>query len=113
MYDITQEYVGIAFIDSQGFGSECGVALARLCNQQKRPAFDYTGGYVPVYKAHLANLTDCDASGVAIGLKVSIILPNFHLLYLDNMIILFKVVLLILRVRVQSVTNSNSSKRGI
>ena len=65
--NITQEYVGIAFIDSQGFGSECGVALARLCNQQKRPAFDYTGGYVPVYKAHLANLTDCDASGVAIG----------------------------------------------
>ena len=63
--------VGVAFIDSQGFGSEHGVALARLCNQQAQPARDYTQRYYPQYRDNLASLTDCDASGVGIGIKVN------------------------------------------
>ena len=40
---------GIAFIESQGFVSEYGIALARLCNGQKQISKDYTDGYVPKY----------------------------------------------------------------
>jgi hypothetical protein len=61
---------GIAFIESQGFVSEYGIALARLCNRQKQISKDYTGGYIPKYIGHLAVLTDCDSSGVGIGLKI-------------------------------------------
>jgi hypothetical protein len=61
---------GIAFIESQGFVSEYGIALARLCNGQKRISKDYTGGYSPRYIGHLAVLTDCDSNGVGIGLKI-------------------------------------------
>jgi hypothetical protein len=61
---------GIAFIESQGFVSEYGIALARLCNCQKQISKDYTGGYTPKYIGHLAVLTDCDSSGVGIGLKI-------------------------------------------
>jgi hypothetical protein len=62
---------GIAFIESQGFVSEYGIALARLCNGQtgKIPS-DYTDGYIPKYIGHLGVLTDLDSSGVAIGLKI-------------------------------------------
>ena len=61
---------GIAFIESQGFVSEYGIALARLCNGQGQIAKDYTNGYVPKYIGHLGVLTDCDSSGVGIGLKI-------------------------------------------
>jgi hypothetical protein len=61
---------GIAFIESQGFVSEYGIALSRLCNGQKQISKDYTNGYVPKYIGHLAVLTDCDSSGVRIGLKI-------------------------------------------
>jgi hypothetical protein len=61
---------GIAFIESQGFVSEYGIALARLCNCQKQVSKDYTDNYVPKYIGHLAVLTDCDSSGVGIGLKI-------------------------------------------
>jgi hypothetical protein len=70
------EKVGLAFIDSQGFGSEYGVALARLSDQQIEAARSYTRDnsgkyYTPICRAHLANLTDCDASGVGIGIKIT------------------------------------------
>ena len=70
------ERVGISFIDSEGFGSEYGVALARLCDQQKKVAESYidngNGKYsYPIHRGHLANITDCDVSGVAIGIKVN------------------------------------------
>jgi hypothetical protein len=61
---------GIAFIESQGFVSEYGTALARLCICQKHVSKDYTDHYVPKYVGHLAVLTDCDSSGVGIGLKI-------------------------------------------
>lgn len=67
---------GVAFIDSQGFGSEYGIALARLTDQQREAARSYTCDnkgkyYTPIYRGHLANATDCDASGVGIGIKVT------------------------------------------
>ena len=31
---------------------------------------EYTNGYYPKYRGHLATLTDCDASGIVIGLKI-------------------------------------------
>ncbi|MFL6360383.1 MAG: hypothetical protein ACJ72V_13710 [Nitrososphaeraceae archaeon] len=61
---------GIAFIESQGFVSEYGIALARLCNGQRQVSKDYTSNYVSKYTGHLAVLTDCDSSGVGIGLKI-------------------------------------------
>ena len=64
------EKMGIAFIDSQGFGSEYGTVLARLCDKQRGLSAAYTNGYLPTYRGHLGTLRDCDASGVAIGLKV-------------------------------------------
>jgi hypothetical protein len=61
---------GIAFIESQGFVSEYGIALARLCNGQRQISKDYTDNSVPKYIGHLGTLADCDSSGVAIGLKI-------------------------------------------
>ena len=61
---------GIAFIESQRFVSEYGIALARLCNGQEQVSKDYTDSYVPNYIGNLAVLTDCDSSGVGIGLKI-------------------------------------------
>ena len=62
---------GIAFIESQGFVSEYGTALARLAAGQTEAAKDYTDGKVPTYYiGHLAVLTDCDSSGIGIGLKI-------------------------------------------
>jgi hypothetical protein len=61
---------GIAFIESQGFVSEYGIALARLCNGQRQVSKDYTNNFVPKYIAHLGVLTDFDSSGVGIGLKI-------------------------------------------
>jgi hypothetical protein len=43
---------GIAFIESQGFVSEYGIALARLCNCQKQISKDYTGGWRLYPKVH-------------------------------------------------------------
>jgi len=62
--------IGLAFIQSQGFVSEYGVALAQLCNKQSESAYDYTDSYVPKYKGNLGVLTDCDSSGIVIGLKI-------------------------------------------
>jgi hypothetical protein len=62
--------MGIAFIQSQGFVSEYGTALAALCTGEDKTAFDYTDNYVPKYKGHLGVLTDCDSSGIMIGLKI-------------------------------------------
>lgn len=73
------EPVGISFIDSEGFGSEYGVALARLCDLQEG-ALDYTeykneNGEIyckfPQHRGNLANITDCDVSGVGIGIKIN------------------------------------------
>jgi hypothetical protein len=63
---------GIALIESQGFVSEYeyGIALSRLCNGQTQVSKDYTDRYVPKYVGHLTVLTDCDSSGVGIGLKI-------------------------------------------
>ena len=61
---------GIAFIESQGFVSEYGIALARLCDRQGQTAKDYTNNYVPKYIGQLGVLTDFDSSGVEIGLKI-------------------------------------------
>jgi hypothetical protein len=61
---------GIAFIESQGFVSEYGIALARLCNGQEQVSKDYTSNYVSKYIGHLGILADCDSSGFAIGLKI-------------------------------------------
>lgn len=61
--------VGIAFIQSQGFVSEYGIALAALCNQSSDVARDYTNS-IPRYVGHLGVLTDCDHSGVLIGFKI-------------------------------------------
>ena len=44
---------GIAFIDSQGFVSEYGIALAKLCNGQTQIAKDYTNRYVPKCIGHI------------------------------------------------------------
>jgi hypothetical protein len=43
------EKIGLSFIDSQGFGSEYGVALAMLCDKQAQAAYDYTYSHVPKY----------------------------------------------------------------
>jgi hypothetical protein len=66
---------GIAFIQSQGFVSEYGIALAGLCNGQGKIARVYASDdngryYVPQYVGHLGVLTDCDHSGVMIGAKI-------------------------------------------
>jgi hypothetical protein len=63
--------IGIAFIQSQGFVSEYGTALASLCNggHGSIPS-DYTKGFVPMHTGNLGVLTDCDSSGVVIGLGI-------------------------------------------
>ncbi|HEY7573336.1 MAG TPA: hypothetical protein VH796_18400 [Nitrososphaeraceae archaeon] len=61
---------GIAFIQSQGFVSEYGIALAQLANGDLQAAYDFNGGYIPKYTGHLATLMDCDSSGVSIGTKI-------------------------------------------
>jgi hypothetical protein len=76
------ERVGMSFIDSEGFGSEYGVALARICNIQSECAVDYTGFKKendddtvyyrePKHSGNLANITDCDVSGIGIGIKIN------------------------------------------
>jgi hypothetical protein len=62
--------IGIAFIQSQGFVSEYGTALAALCTGDVNTAVDYTDSYIPKYTGHLGVLTDCDSSGIMIGLKI-------------------------------------------
>jgi hypothetical protein len=66
---------GIAFIQSQGFISEYGVALARLGNGDLQAGKDYLshdeiGKLSKHLSSNLGNLTDCDSSGIAIGMKV-------------------------------------------
>lgn len=66
---------GIAFIQSQGFVSQYGIALAGLCNGQDKIAHVYASDdngryYLPQYVGHLGVLTDCDHSGVMIGAKI-------------------------------------------
>jgi hypothetical protein len=63
---------GVAFIQSQGFVSEYGVALARLANRDKEAESDYLDDgyrYRP-YRGNTGNLTDCDSSGIVIGMKL-------------------------------------------
>lgn len=62
--------LGVAFIQSQGFVSEYGTALAALCTGDVGTASNYTDNYIPKYRGHLGNLTDCDSSGILIGLKI-------------------------------------------
>jgi hypothetical protein len=61
---------GIAFIQSQGFVSEYGIALAQLANRDYQAAQDFNNGYGPKYAGHLGALADCDSSGMLIGLKI-------------------------------------------
>jgi hypothetical protein len=61
---------GVAFIQSQGFISEYGIALARLANHDSDAAEDYLGRLPPVFRGNVGSLTDCDSSGVVIGMKV-------------------------------------------
>jgi hypothetical protein len=62
---------GVAFIQSQGFVSEYGVALARLANRDREACFEYTDKYLPKFKGNVGTLTDCDSSGVVIGMKIN------------------------------------------
>ena len=62
---------GIAFIQSQGFLSEYGVALAQLTVRDKEARTNYLPeNNLGPHKANLGNLTDCDSSGIVIGMKV-------------------------------------------
>jgi hypothetical protein len=67
---------GIAFIQSQGFVSEYGIALAAIANGQEEIAQIYTLDnnsntyYSPDHVGHLGVLTDCDHSGCMIGTKI-------------------------------------------
>ena len=61
---------GVAFIQSQGFISEYGVALARLANKDSETAAEYTNKRIPIYRGHVGTLTDCDSSGVVLGMKI-------------------------------------------
>ncbi|MGA9845134.1 MAG: hypothetical protein WBQ25_22750 [Nitrososphaeraceae archaeon] len=61
---------GVAFIQSQGFVSEYGVALAQLSQADYQTCKDYADNYKPRYVGHLGVLMDCDANGVLIGLKI-------------------------------------------
>lgn len=61
---------GIAFIQSQGFISEYGIALARLTNRDREASNEYTNRYLPIYRGNLGSLTDCDSSGLVIAMKV-------------------------------------------
>ncbi len=60
---------GIAFIQAEGFVTEYGIALGRLSIGGDE-CLDYTDGYLPEHKGHLGVLTDCDASGITIGLQI-------------------------------------------
>ena len=64
------ENAGVAFIQSQGFVSEYGVALARLANRDYDASDEYTDKYLPKFKGNVGTLTDCDSSGVVIGMKI-------------------------------------------
>ena len=62
---------GIAFIQSQGFISEYGIALGQLAKGDRQTKKDYLSNrYHSIYRGHLGNLTDCDSSGIVIGMKV-------------------------------------------
>jgi hypothetical protein len=61
---------GVAFIQSQGFISEYGIALARLGNQDFEAGEEYLGRVPAAFKGNLGSLTDCDSSGVVIGTKI-------------------------------------------
>ena len=63
---------GVAFIQSQGFLSEYGVALGRLANRDLEAENDYLdlNNRSRPYRGNLGNLTDCDSSGIVIGMKV-------------------------------------------
>jgi hypothetical protein len=64
--------VGIAFIQSQGFVSEYGIALAQLANHDYQASVDYTNGIWPKHAGHLGVLMDCDSSGWLIGMKIPV-----------------------------------------
>jgi hypothetical protein len=63
---------GVGFIQSQGFVSEYGVALARLANRDQEAEKDYLDHSYSSrpYRANTGNLTDCDSSGIVIGMKL-------------------------------------------
>lgn len=62
---------GVAFIQSQGFVSEYGIALACLTNEDYETRKDYLPPDTPrIYTSNLGNLTDCDSSGIVIGMKL-------------------------------------------
>jgi len=56
---------------SQGFVSEYGIALARLTNGDYETRKDYLPADTPrIFTGNLGNLTDCDSSGIVIGMKL-------------------------------------------
>jgi hypothetical protein len=62
---------GVAFIQSQGFVSEYGVALACLTNGDNETRANYLPADAPrIQTGNLGSLTDCDSSGIAIGMKI-------------------------------------------
>lgn len=61
---------GLAFIQSQGFVSEYGIALSLLSKGDSQASIDYMHCKVPKYIGHLGVLMDCDSSGALIGLKI-------------------------------------------
>jgi hypothetical protein len=62
---------GVAFIQSQGFISEYGIALAQLTTAQTQVTKDYLNSDDAVtMPGHLGNLMDCDSSGFLIGIQV-------------------------------------------
>ncbi len=62
--------LGLAFIQAEGFVSEYGEALAGLVIGTDSEARHYTNNHIPIHKAHLGVLTDCDASGLTIGIQI-------------------------------------------
>ena len=64
------ENAGVAFIQSQGFISEYGIALARLAGKDSEAAYEYTDRITPMFRGNVGSLTDCDSSGLVIGMKI-------------------------------------------
>jgi hypothetical protein len=60
---------GIAFIQAEGFVTEYGIALARIA-MHGNECHDYTNSRIPKHIGHVGILTDCDASGITIGLQI-------------------------------------------
>jgi hypothetical protein len=46
------------------------INLERLANRDSDAGLDYSDRYLPRFKGNIGALTDCDSSGIEIGMKV-------------------------------------------